>query len=59
MGKEYRKNGNCKQPHIQYEPEGNGWPEPLTDQSNPIKHSYTVGKSGETKDRPVTKGTGE
>jgi len=50
----YRKNLQAVQPHIQYEPEGNGWPEPLVDQSDEIKHTYTVGKSGSVKSKPVT-----
>ena len=44
-----RDNLQVKQPHIAYEPEGNGWPEPLTDPSDPIRQKVTVGNNGETK----------
>lgn len=52
--KGYRKNGQTVQPGIQYPPEGNGWPQPLTDQSDPLRYSYVNGKNGSTKTRPVT-----
>lgn len=50
----YRKNLQVAQPGIEYQPEGNGWPEPLTDTSNPVKHSYVNGKSGSIKSRSIT-----
>jgi hypothetical protein len=52
--KEYRKNGQCVQPGIEYEPEGNGWPKPLADPSTPLKYSYINGKSGKVESKSVT-----
>jgi hypothetical protein len=43
-----RRNGQVVQPNIEYTPEGNGWPEPLTDESNPIRHTVTAGRNGES-----------
>lgn len=54
MKNSHRKNMQTKQPGIQYEPEGNGWPEPLADASDPIRYSSIVGKKGETISKPVT-----
>lgn len=54
MPNERRKNLQAKQPGIQYEPEGNGWSEPLSDQSNPVTYKYTTGKSGSVEGKPVT-----
>jgi hypothetical protein len=50
-----RENGQVKQPGIEYEPEGNGWPEPLVDASDKLTCTYTVGKSGTVEGRDVTK----
>lgn len=43
-----RKNGQVVQPNIEYTPDDNGWPEPLTDPSTPYKIGVTNGKNGET-----------
>lgn len=53
-GNPHRKNLQVKQPGIQYEPEGNGWPTPLTDQSNPVTHKFTVGRDYKIEGKPVT-----
>ena len=58
MPKEYRKNLQCKQPNIEYTPEDNGWPEPLTDQSNPIRYAVVDGKNGSVESRPVASAKG-
>jgi hypothetical protein len=50
---ELRKNGQTKQPGIEYPPEGNGWAEPLNDESSPVKCKYTYGKDGSIEKRPV------
>lgn len=49
-----RRNGQVEQPGIQYEPEGNGWPTPLTDESNPLSIKVTDGKSGYVETRPFS-----
>lgn len=54
MPNAHRKNLQAKQPNIQYEPEGNGWSEPLADESNPVTYKYTTGKSGSSTSKPVT-----
>lgn len=43
-----RKNLQVKQPNMEYPPEGNGWPEPLTSPSNPLRIGVTNGKNGES-----------
>lgn len=48
------KNFQTKQPHIEYPPEGNGWPEPLTDPSSPLGKKVTVGRNGESMEGQVT-----
>lgn len=48
-----RKNGQVAQPGIAQPPEGNGWPVPLTDDSNPLKFPTTDGKSGKVESRRV------
>lgn len=50
---EHRKSLNAKQPGIEYGPEGNGWPEPLTDPSDPIRYEKTEGKSGKVESKRV------
>lgn len=49
-----RKNLQVKQKGIQYEPEGNGWPEPLVDESSPLKMKVETGSSGESKTLGLT-----
>lgn len=49
-----RRNLQVEQPNVKFPPEGNGWPTPLTDESDPVRYSYTTGKSGETISKPVT-----
>lgn len=44
-----RKSGQVVQDHIEYVPDNNGWPEPLTDPSTPYKIGLTNGKNGEQK----------
>jgi hypothetical protein len=51
---ETKVNLQTKQPFIQEAPEGNGWPTPLTDESNPVTYKYTTGKSGSVEGRKVT-----
>lgn len=45
-----RKNGQVVQPNVEYMPDDNGWPKPLTDPSDPYKVKVTNGKNGEQKD---------
>lgn len=45
---ELRKNGQVVQPNVEQMPDNNGWPEPLTDESNPVGMKVTVGKNGES-----------
>jgi|GEM_PF-2079768 len=42
-----RNNGQVSQQNIDELPEGNGFDEQLTDESNPLKQSVTVGRNGE------------
>lgn len=42
-----RKNMQVVQPNVEYTPDNNGWPEPLTDPSSPLKQSVTNGRNGE------------
>jgi hypothetical protein len=44
-----RKNGQVVQPNVEFVPDNNGWPEPLTDPSTPYRISVTNGKNGESK----------
>lgn len=44
-----RKNLQVKQPNVAYEPEGNGWPEPLTDSGPAIRQVINDGKNGESR----------
>lgn len=55
MEREYRKNGQVVQPNVANVPDNNGWPEPLTDTSNPIKHTVSIGRLGESKNIPGDK----
>lgn len=50
------KNLQVKQPGIEQLPGNNGWPEdtPLTDPSNPLGRKVTVGRNGESMQKPVT-----
>lgn len=43
-----RKNGQVVQPNVEQMPEGNGWPDPLTDESDPVGMKMSVGKNGES-----------
>lgn len=43
-----RKNGQVNQPNVTNVPDNNGWPEPLTDPSNPYARKVTVGRNGES-----------
>lgn len=43
-----RRNGQVAQPNVEQMPEGNGWPDPLTDESNPVTQTVSVGKNGES-----------
>lgn len=43
-----RKNGQVVQPNVEFMPDNNGWPTPLTDESNPVRQQVTVGKNGES-----------
>lgn len=57
-----RQNLQGKQPGIEYWPEGNGWPKPLTDPSDKLKVGVTNGKEGKTEQSQVSsfsKGLGE
>jgi len=47
-------NLQTKQPYVEHAPEGNGWPTPLADTSNPVTYKYTTGKSGSVESRKVT-----
>lgn len=51
-----RKNLQVVQPNIEFTPENNGWPEdkPLTDPSSPLGLNVTVGRKGESMQKPVT-----
>lgn len=48
-----RKSLQMNQPGVEPMPEGSGWPEPLTDPSDPIKFGMTDGKSPSTKTKKV------
>jgi hypothetical protein len=43
-----RRNGQVVQPNVEQMPEGNGWPTPLTDESNPVQMKVQDGKNGES-----------
>lgn len=51
---EKRENLQTKQPGIEYEPEGNGWPTPLAPQDNKLRFTSVIGKNGSIESRPVT-----
>lgn len=42
-----KPNLQVRQPNVVDPPEGNGWPTPLTDESNPIRQAVTNGSNGE------------
>lgn len=44
-----RRNLQAKQPYVTDMPEGNGWPEPLVDNSDQIKTVVMDGKMGESR----------
>lgn len=48
--RQLRKNGQVVQPNVEFSPDNNGWPEPLTDPSTPYKIAVNDGKNGEVKD---------
>jgi hypothetical protein len=43
-----KRNLQVKQPYVTDMPEGNGWPEPLTDESSPLRMTVNNGKNGES-----------
>jgi hypothetical protein len=42
-----KDNLQVAQPNVAELPEGNGWPKPLTDESNPLKQTVSYGRNGE------------